>query len=119
MPQCSREEPELPPWLEVLSHISLAITVCFLIEIPIAIWAFGWNYYNPFSHEFPHTGFHLFDAVVIIGSFIVEVFLKGRDKELASLIVIFRLWRIVKVVGGALNWTDVGWCTDAWLGHQK
>ncbi|KAG9019686.1 hypothetical protein FRB90_011495 [Tulasnella sp. 427] len=99
-PQCGRNEDELPDWLEVLARISLTITTIFLAEIPVAIWAFGVEYYNPFCKVYPHSGFHLFDAVVIIGSFIVEVFLKGRDRELASLIIVFRLWRIVKVVGG-------------------
>lgn len=99
-PQCGRDEDELPEWLEVLTRISLTITTIFLVEIPVAIWAFSWEYYNPFCKRYPHSGFHLFDAVVILGSFIVEVFLKGRDRELASLIIVFRLWRIVKVVGG-------------------
>ncbi|KAG8961528.1 hypothetical protein FRC03_005293 [Tulasnella sp. 419] len=91
---------ELPVWLEVLAHISLAITTLFLIEIPLAIWAFTWRYYNPFSDAYPHAGFHLLDAFVIIGSFVVEVFLKGKERELASLLIILRLWRIIKLVGG-------------------
>jgi len=95
-----RGDPELPLWLEILAHISLTITALFLIEIPLALWAFSWTYYWPLSYDYPHPGFHLLDAVVIIGSFAIEVGLKGKDRELASLFIIFRMWRIVKVVGG-------------------
>ncbi|KAG8998862.1 hypothetical protein FRB95_004006 [Tulasnella sp. JGI-2019a] len=97
---CDGGEPELPLWLEILSHISTCITLSFLIEIPLALWAFGWQYYWPPSSAFPHPGFHLLDAVVIIGSVLIDLVLKGKDKELASLLIVFRLWRIVKVVGG-------------------
>ena len=40
---------EDPVWLEVFSIISLVITSLFLIEIPITIYAFGVQYYNPFG----------------------------------------------------------------------
>ena len=90
-------------WLEVLSHISLVITILFLIEIPLTLWAFGWRFYDPVhgkDHGFHHTPFHLLDAVVILGSFVSDVFLRGRERELASLIVLLRLWRLLKLVGG-------------------
>lgn len=97
---CEGGEHDLPLWLEILSNISTCITISFLIEIPLAIWAFGWQFYWPASTVYPHPGFHLLDAVVIIGSVIIDLGLKGKDKELASLLIVFRLWRIVKVVGG-------------------
>ncbi|KAG2116757.1 uncharacterized protein F5147DRAFT_674285 [Suillus discolor] len=90
---------EGPAWLEVLATISLAITTLFLIEIPVALWTFGVRFYSPFS-DVPHSTLHLFDAAIIITTFILEFVLKGRQRELAGLLIILRLWRLVKLVGG-------------------
>ncbi|KAE9399305.1 hypothetical protein BT96DRAFT_820767 [Gymnopus androsaceus JB14] len=98
-PGCTPEGPEGPEWLEILSHISLGITAFFLIEIPLAIFAFGLEYYNPFG-KIPHAILHDFDAIIIVTTFVLEVFLKGRERELASLLIVLRLWRLVKLVGG-------------------
>jgi len=94
-----RPEGEAPAWLEVLAHISLFITSFFLIEIPFGLWAFGLQYYQPFG-KVPHSSLHLFDTIIIVTTFLLEVVLKGREQELASLLIIFRLWRLVKLVGG-------------------
>jgi len=91
--------PENPEWLEVLAHISLAITTIFLIEIPLSLWALGFQYLNPFGSA-PHAPLHAFDALVIVTTFTLEVALRGREKELAGLLIILRLWRLVKLVGG-------------------
>ena len=99
------EGPDAPVWLEVLSHISLGITTLFLIEIPVTLWAMGPKYYNPFG-PFPHASLHLFDALVILGTFILEFVLRGRERELAGLLIILRLWRLVKLVGGASGRTN-------------
>lgn len=42
--------------------------------------------------------FHIFDAVVIIVSFLVDVLTHGIVEEVASLVVILRLWRFVKII---------------------
>lgn len=94
-----------PAWLEVLSHVSLAITTLFLIEIPLQLWAFGVRYYNPIrgSGDGERVMFgwlHLFDAAVIVTTFVLEVVLRGRERELAGLLILLRLWRLVKLVGG-------------------
>jgi voltage-gated hydrogen channel 1 len=91
--------PESPEWLEVLAHISLAITTVFLIEIPLSLWSLGYQYMNPFGTA-PHASLHAFDAIVIVTTFTLEVALRGREKELAGLLIILRLWRLVKLVGG-------------------
>jgi len=51
--------------------------------------------------EIFEPGFHFFDAFVIITSFIMDVVLRGRERELAGLLVLLRLWRLIKLVGGA------------------
>jgi voltage-gated hydrogen channel 1 len=73
------------------------------VEIPLTLWAFGWRFYDPLhgkQYGYHHTPFHLLDALVILGSFVSDVFLRGRERELASLIVLLRLWRLLKLVGG-------------------
>ncbi|KAG5636804.1 hypothetical protein H0H81_006792 [Sphagnurus paluster] len=96
---CGGPSDELPQWLEVLAHISLVITSFFMIEIPLSLWAFGPSYFNPFG-PFIHAGLHIFDAIIILTTFVLEVALKGRERELAGLLVILRMWRLVKLVGG-------------------
>lgn len=70
-----------------------------MLEIPLATWAFGLSFYNPFG-DVIHAGFHLFDALIIIITLVLEIGLKGRERELAGLLIILRLWRLVKLVGG-------------------
>ncbi|KAI0054195.1 hypothetical protein FA95DRAFT_48995, partial [Auriscalpium vulgare] len=88
-----------PVWLEVLSDISTTITTLFLIEIPLTLWSLGPKYYFP-RGPVPHATLHLFDATIIVTTFVLEVVLRGRERELAGLLIILRLWRLLKLVGG-------------------
>lgn len=38
--------------------------------------------------------------MIIVTTFVLEVALKGRERELVSLLIVLRLWRLVKLVGG-------------------
>lgn len=40
----------------------------------------------------------MFDATIIIASFLVDVLTRGVVEEVASLIIILRLWRFVKII---------------------
>ena len=91
--------PEAPAWLEVLSLISTVITTLFLIEIPLTLWSIGPEFYKP-QGQVPHASLHLFDAFVIVTTFVLEVVLRGKERELAGLLIILRLWRLLKLVGG-------------------
>lgn len=42
--------------------------------------------------------FHLFDALVIIASFLIDSLTRGVVEEVASLVIILRLWRFVKII---------------------
>jgi hypothetical protein len=42
--------------------------------------------------------FHVFDASIIVISFVFEVTLQGVEEEVASLIIILRLLRVIKIV---------------------
>jgi len=93
------EGPNAPKWLAVLSHISLGITSFFVVEIPLTLWALGLRFYNPFGRV-PHASLHLFDAFIILTTFVLEIVLRGKEQELAGLLIILRLWRLIKLVGG-------------------
>lgn len=61
-----------------------------MLELLVSIWAFGWRYFN--------SRFHTFDAAVILAGFITDVLLHGVLEEIASLVVILRLWRFFKII---------------------
>jgi hypothetical protein len=82
--------------LELFAHASLAIVTIFLLEIFLKLFAFGPQY---FWKNTPFGLLHLADALIIVISFLLEVFLKGAEQELGSLLIIFRLWRIIKLTG--------------------
>ncbi|KAG6335400.1 hypothetical protein ID866_3695 [Astraeus odoratus] len=93
------EGPESPYWLEILANISLSINIFFLVEIPLALWCFGVRFFTPLS-DVPHASFHLFDATIIVATVVLELVLKGKERELVGLLIALRMWRLVKLVGG-------------------
>ncbi|TVY34236.1 Voltage-gated hydrogen channel [Lachnellula occidentalis] len=80
-------------WDEVRDGLGIAglvFSCLFLAELGASIWAFGLRYFN--------SWFHCFDAAVIIAGFIVDVLLHGILEEVASLVVVLRLWRFFKII---------------------
>lgn len=91
------DETEEEVWyLALFSHLSLAIVSLFMFEILLKLFAFGPRY---FWRGTPHWVLHLIDAVIIMTSFMLEIFLHGVSQELSSLLIVFRLWRVVKLTG--------------------
>ncbi|KAG8169164.1 hypothetical protein KVR01_001913 [Diaporthe batatas] len=80
----------VPPVHKALEDAGLVFSCLFLAELIASLWAFGF--------EFFHSWFHVFDAAVIIASFLVDVLTRGVVEEVASLIIILRLWRFVKII---------------------
>ena len=82
------------PWertVEVLDIMSLLFSSLFMLELLGSFFAFGPSYF--------HSRFHVFDAVVIVVAFIIDVLLRGGTlEEAGSLIVVLRLWRVFKIV---------------------
>ncbi|KAF5566211.1 voltage-gated hydrogen channel 1 [Fusarium phyllophilum] len=76
--------------LEILGSVSLVFSCLFVVELIASVWAFGWKYFN--------SWFHCFDAFIVIAGFITDVALRGIIEEVASLIVVMRLWRVVKII---------------------
>ncbi|KAB2575092.1 Ion transport [Lasiodiplodia theobromae] len=76
--------------LEALGIVSLVFSCLFMAELLASIWAFGLSYFN--------SKFHCLDAVVIIASFIVDLLLRGPLEEVATLVIVLRLWRVFKII---------------------
>lgn len=60
-----------------------------------------WNCVDPFIADhasFFRSKFHCFDATVIVASFVIDVLLRGILEEVASLVIILRLWRVFKII---------------------
>lgn len=53
---------------------------------------------DPNGNRYLHTPFHIFDSTVILAGFIIDVLLHGVLEEVASLVIILRLWRFFKII---------------------
>lgn len=73
-----------------LGIAGLVFSCLFMLELMLSIWAYGLRYFN--------SWFHCLDASVIVAGFIVDVVLKGVLEEIASLVVLLRLWRFFKII---------------------
>ncbi|KAL1902960.1 hypothetical protein Sste5346_000872 [Sporothrix stenoceras] len=86
----TENEPWVDPVLEATKIIGLVISSLFLAELLSSLWAFGWDFFA--------SWFHCFDTFVILVSFVVDVLAHGVLEEIASLVIVLRLWRVVKIV---------------------
>ncbi|KAL7332189.1 hypothetical protein PS15p_204268 [Mucor circinelloides] len=84
---------------EMAEVISIVICLLFLVECLLSLVAFGPKYYLP---GWPHWKLHVFDATVVITTLVLEVGLKGKEREVAGLLIILRLWRVVKIIEAAI-----------------
>lgn len=75
---------------EAFSWTSIAILSIFTIEILLKLFVFGVSYFK--------NWLHFLDAAIIITSLILECVLRGIAQETVSLLIIFRLWRLVRVM---------------------
>ncbi|KAI2625940.1 hypothetical protein GGR54DRAFT_637712 [Hypoxylon sp. NC1633] len=73
-----------------LAIFSLSMSCVFLLELLLSVFADGLGYLR--------SWFHCFDAFVIVGGFAIDLLEHNTAEEIASLIVILRLWRFVKIV---------------------
>ncbi|KAF3760857.1 hypothetical protein M406DRAFT_358374 [Cryphonectria parasitica EP155] len=80
----------VPDVREALEHAGLVFSCLFLVELLLCLWAFGIDYLK--------SWFHIFDALVIIASFLIDILTRGVVEEVGSLVIILRLWRFVKIV---------------------
>ncbi|KAH8670801.1 hypothetical protein BX600DRAFT_229663 [Xylariales sp. PMI_506] len=83
------DEKWVEPTRDALTTFSLILSCLFLAELILSLWAEGLRYLS--------SWIACFDAFVIVGSFIVDLLEHGVAEEIASLVVILRLWRLVKI----------------------
>ncbi|GAA5892549.1 hypothetical protein JCM5296_006160 [Sporobolomyces johnsonii] len=91
---CNDSCEEDVPVMEILDLLSIFITGLFVLEIPLDLIAFGIPHYTSATH----WPLHCFDAVVVVVAFVVEIGVKGPLHEIASLLIVLRLWRLIKLV---------------------
>ncbi|CAG8673958.1 17534_t:CDS:1 [Gigaspora rosea] len=84
-------------WLfETLLIVSFTIDTIFLLEITLNVFAFGFLDYFIKS---PHWLLHIFDSSLVVTAFLLEIFLHGKQREVLGLLIVFRFWRLIKVIG--------------------
>ena len=90
----------------VLHYMSLTILSIFMVELFFKLIALG--------KEFFHHKLEIFDAFVIISSFILDIISLVYEEAFAALelLVLLRLWRIVRVVNGKLKYTQSDFTTS-------
>jgi len=100
-------EGDEPQWVQVLRDLSFGINFIFVLEHLVRLWASGWRYFL----RVPHWPLHLLDAFVVFTTLILEIGLRSYPElsSLVALLVLLRLWRLIKVVEGvAISVEEVG-----------
>ncbi|KAK0742834.1 hypothetical protein B0T18DRAFT_489738 [Schizothecium vesticola] len=88
---CDLHHSEPHEWSRGMHLISLAFGWAFMAELGVSLWAFGTEFFTDW--------FHCFDAVVIVGSLVVDVCGEGVVVEdMGGLVIGLRLWRVGKIV---------------------
>ncbi|KAK3187015.1 hypothetical protein K4F52_004181 [Lecanicillium sp. MT-2017a] len=81
------------PWVQTITRsletLGLFFSCLFMVELGACLFAFGFSYLK--------SSFHLFDAVVIVFSFLIDVSAQGLTESIGSLVVVLRLWRLAKI----------------------
>lgn len=106
---------EIPPQVhlaeEALSWTTIGILGTFTAELFAKLGVFGHRY-------FTHSAWHSFDAVIVVVSLVLELSLKGVAQEIASLLIFFRLWRIMRLMHGVAEAIELR-NEEASHGHQR
>jgi len=82
----------------VLFSLSVSILIIFLIELNMTMIAMGKSFFKSF--------FLVFDYIVVALSLILEIFFKVKHADVAAiaeLLILFRLWRFVRVGHGIVH----------------
>ncbi|KAI1402949.1 hypothetical protein F4819DRAFT_256592 [Hypoxylon fuscum] len=78
------------PTRNALTIFSLSLSCVFLAELFLSVFADGWGYFA--------SWLHCFDALVVVVGFAIDLFEHNTVEVIASLVVMLRLWRFVKIV---------------------
>lgn len=89
-PEPKLHEP-LEQLLEALTWMSVGILCIFVVEFAGQLVCFGLPWCRSFTH--------LLDVTVVVASLVLELVLRSSDlKDVVALLIVFRLWRLVRVV---------------------
>ncbi|XP_075690858.1 voltage-gated hydrogen channel 1 [Rhinoderma darwinii] len=81
---------------EIFHYLSVSVLSFFLLEIVGKLYAF--------RLEFFHHKFEVFDAIIVIISFIIDVVYITREDifNAVGLLILLRLWRVARIVNGVI-----------------
>ncbi|KAI0813348.1 hypothetical protein GGR55DRAFT_571217 [Xylaria sp. FL0064] len=85
-----RDEAWVAPTMRELTVFALAMSCVFMVELAGEVFSDGLRFFT--------NWFHCLDAFVIVVSFAVDLLEHGIAEEIASLVIVLRLWRFVKIV---------------------
>ncbi|KAI0431181.1 hypothetical protein F5Y09DRAFT_305392 [Xylaria sp. FL1042] len=85
-----RDEAWVAPTMRALMVFALTMSCVFMVELAGEVFADGLKFFA--------NWFHCLDAFVIVGSFAVDLLEHGTAEEIASLVIVLRLWRFVKII---------------------
>ncbi|KAI1130070.1 hypothetical protein F5Y10DRAFT_236583 [Nemania abortiva] len=85
-----QDEAWVTPTQDALAVFALTMSCIFVVELILSVFADGIRFFA--------SWFHQLDAFVILVSFAVDLLQHSIATEIASLIVVLRLWRFVKIV---------------------
>ena len=85
---------------QVLHYLSIGVLSLFLIEIAVKIYAMRLEF---FKHKM-----EVFDSLVVIVTFALSVAFANQEgiQSAVGLIIIFRLWRITRILNGKYSHSD-------------
>jgi len=87
--------------MHICHYLSIGILTVFIVELLLKLYAYGYHYWNcKENHKLDY-----FDAFLAIFSYTVEIYFVFADKDSilahsASLIVILRLWHLLRIANG-------------------
>ncbi|MCI4388486.1 hypothetical protein PGIGA_G00086670 [Pangasianodon gigas] len=81
---------------QVFHYLSLALLTFFLVELGFKLYAY--------RLEFFHHKFEVFDAIVVIVSFILDIVYISKENAFdgMGLLILLRLWRVARIINGIL-----------------
>ncbi|KAK3521709.1 hypothetical protein QTP70_015818 [Hemibagrus guttatus] len=81
---------------EVFHYLSLALLTFFMVELGFKLYAF--------QCEFFHHKFEVFDGIIVIVSFILDIVYISKENAFdgMGLIILLRLWRVARIINGIL-----------------
>ncbi|KAK2823701.1 hypothetical protein Q7C36_020301 [Tachysurus vachellii] len=81
---------------QVFHYLSLALLTFFMVELGFKLYAF--------QLEFFHHKFEVFDGIVVIVSFILDIVYISKENAFdgMGLLILLRLWRVARIINGIL-----------------